>query len=87
MKTTKRPRPVVTADGDGIVSHAGSYLLIDLADRVGLTSALSRELACLQRRRLSRTTVSSRRSTSRTGTQRPDRAIRAEKPLSAKKSG
>ena len=51
MKGTKRPRPVVTTDGDGVVSHAGSYLLVELADRVGLTAALSRELACLQRRR------------------------------------
>jgi hypothetical protein len=42
---------VVTTDGDGVVSHAGSYLLIELADRVGLTAALSREFACLQRRR------------------------------------
>ena len=42
MKGTKRARPVVTADGDGVVSHAGSYLLIELADRVGLTAALSR---------------------------------------------
>jgi hypothetical protein len=42
---------VVTADGDGVVSHAGSYLLVELADRVGLTSALSRELAGLRRRR------------------------------------
>ena len=47
MKATKRPRPVVTTDGDGVVSHAGSYLLIELADRVGLTAALSREFACL----------------------------------------
>ena len=37
-----------------LVSHAGSYLLVELADRVGLTSALSRELACLQRRRRAR---------------------------------
>ncbi len=51
MKTTKRQRPVVTADGEGVISHAGSYLLVELADRVGLTAALSRELACLQRRR------------------------------------
>jgi hypothetical protein len=42
---------VVTTDGDGVVSHAGSYLLVELSDRLGLTAALSRELACLQRRR------------------------------------
>jgi hypothetical protein len=51
VKATKRPRPVVTTDGYGVVSHAGSYLLIELADRVGLTAARSREFACLQRRR------------------------------------
>jgi hypothetical protein len=42
---------VVTTDGDGVVSHAGSYLLVELADRVGLTAALSRGLACLKQRR------------------------------------
>jgi Transposase DDE domain group 1 len=31
----------VTADGGGVVSHAGSALLIGLADKVGLTAALS----------------------------------------------
>ena len=36
---------VVTADGDGVVSHAGSALLIGLADRVGLTAALSAAMA------------------------------------------
>lgn len=41
----------VTADGAGLVSHAGSGLLADLADRVGLTKALSRELAGLRERR------------------------------------
>ncbi len=30
-----RPRLVVTADGAGIVSHAGNALLGGLADRVG----------------------------------------------------
>jgi hypothetical protein len=37
-----------------VVSHAGSYLLVELADRVGLTSALSQELVRLQRRRRAR---------------------------------
>ena len=27
----------VTADGEGLVSHAGAALLVELADRVGLT--------------------------------------------------
>ena len=35
----------VTADGQGIVSHAGLVLLRALADRTGLTSGLSRALA------------------------------------------
>jgi hypothetical protein len=40
----------VTADGDGVVSHAGSALLAQVADKTGLTRALSRELADLQLR-------------------------------------
>jgi hypothetical protein len=35
----------VTADGEGLVSHAGAGLLVELADRVGLTAALSEVLA------------------------------------------
>jgi len=35
----------VTADGEGLVSHAGVALLVELADRVGLTAALSGALA------------------------------------------
>jgi hypothetical protein len=38
MQTTARPRLVVTADGRGVVSHAGSRLLSDLADRTSLTA-------------------------------------------------
>jgi hypothetical protein len=38
---------VVRADGDGLVSHAGSALLAGLADRLGLTSGLDRALAGL----------------------------------------
>jgi len=41
----------VSADGAGLVSHAGSGLLAGIADRVGLTKALSRELAGLRERR------------------------------------
>ena len=46
MKRT-RPlqRPSVTADGEGVVGHAGSLLLHELADRLGLTRALSTGLA------------------------------------------
>ena len=35
----------VTADGAGLVSHAGSALLAQVADTVGLTRALSTRLA------------------------------------------
>ena len=34
----------VTSDGAGLVSHAGSALLAQVADKTGLTRALSREL-------------------------------------------
>jgi hypothetical protein len=46
VKTT-RPvrRPQISGDGTGIVGHAGSLLLHELADRVGLTQALSQALA------------------------------------------
>jgi hypothetical protein len=40
----------VTADGDGLVSHAGSALLAQVADKAGLTRALSREPGGLQLR-------------------------------------
>lgn len=42
---------MVTADGAGVVSHAGSRLLADLADRTTLTGELADELARLHRRR------------------------------------
>gem|GEM_PF-5583314 len=41
----------VTADGVGLMSHAGSGLLTGIADRVPLTKALSGELAGLRERR------------------------------------
>ena len=47
-------RPVtveVTSDGAGLVSHAGTALLGQVADKVGLTSALSMRLAGLKQRR------------------------------------
>jgi DDE family transposase len=53
MKVTHDGRWItveVTADGDGLVSHAGSALLARIADTSGLTKALSRELAGLQLR-------------------------------------
>jgi hypothetical protein len=53
MKVTHDGRRItveVTADGDGLVSHAGSALLSRVADKSGLTWALSAELAGLQLR-------------------------------------
>jgi hypothetical protein len=41
----------VTADGEGLVSHAGSALLAQVADKSGLTQALSVRLASLKQRR------------------------------------
>lgn len=41
----------VRADGDGLVSHAGTYLLTELAGRTGLTEALSRAMAPTRERR------------------------------------
>jgi hypothetical protein len=38
---TTRPKITVTADGAGVVSHAGSRLLADLADVTTLTGELS----------------------------------------------
>jgi hypothetical protein len=40
----------VVPDGEGLVSHAGSVLLARVADKTGLTRALSRELASLKQR-------------------------------------
>jgi hypothetical protein len=41
----------VRADGEGLVSHAGAYLLVELADRLGLTAALSEAMASSRERR------------------------------------
>jgi Transposase DDE domain group 1 len=41
----------VRADGEGLVSHAGAYLLTELADRMGLTEALSEAMAPTRERR------------------------------------
>jgi hypothetical protein len=41
----------VTPDGDGLVSHAGSALLAQVADKTGLTGALSLRLGDLKARR------------------------------------
>jgi hypothetical protein len=41
----------VTADGEGLISHAGTALLTELADRAGLTAELSAALAVTRERR------------------------------------
>ena len=54
MRVMRDGRPVtveVTSDGAGLVSHAGTALLAQVADKVGLTRALSSRLAAVKRRR------------------------------------
>jgi len=52
VKPELRPKTVeVTADGEGLVSHAGTALLAELSDRLGLTKALSQALAATRERR------------------------------------
>ena len=41
----------VSADGAGLVSHAGSFLLVQVADRLGLTAGLSARLGVIKQRR------------------------------------
>jgi hypothetical protein len=41
----------VTPDGEGLVSHAGSALLAQVADKTGLTRALSLRLSGMRERR------------------------------------
>ncbi len=49
--TTKRAVPIVTCDGTGVVSHAGTVLLAELADRIGLATGLSEATDGLRERR------------------------------------
>jgi hypothetical protein len=54
LKVMRDGRPVtveVTSDGAGLVSHAGSALVAQVADKVGLTAALSLRLAAIKQRR------------------------------------
>jgi hypothetical protein len=51
VQTTARRPLVVSADGRGVVSHAGSRLLVDLAERTTLTAEVSAGLASLRRPR------------------------------------
>jgi len=41
----------VRADGEGLVSHAGAFLMVALAGRLGLTAALSGAMAPTRERR------------------------------------
>jgi len=41
----------VSSDGEGLVSHAGAFLLSELADRLGLTEALTEAMAPTRERR------------------------------------
>ena len=49
--TTTRPKITATADGEGVVSHAGSRLLADIADQTTLTGQLAESLAGLRKPR------------------------------------
>jgi hypothetical protein len=51
MRDGRRVTVEVTADGAGLVSHAGTALVAQVAERVGLTSALSLRLAGVKQRR------------------------------------
>jgi hypothetical protein len=51
MRDGRRVTVEVTADGAGLVSHAGAALLAGVSDRVGLTGALSLRLGVLKARR------------------------------------
>jgi hypothetical protein len=54
LKVMRDGRPVtveVTSDGAGLVSHAGTALIAQVADKVGLTSSLSTRLAGIKQRR------------------------------------
>jgi hypothetical protein len=49
-RSGSRPKIVVSADGRGVVGHAGTRLLVDPADATGLSEAVSDGLAPLRRR-------------------------------------
>ena len=50
-RTSRRIRPSVAADGEGLVSRAGTSLLSELADALGLTGALAEAMAPTRQRR------------------------------------
>ncbi len=49
--SARRPKIVVSGGGSGVVSHAGSRLLAELADRAGVTGGFTDVLAGLRQRR------------------------------------
>jgi Transposase DDE domain group 1 len=51
MRDGRRVTVEVASDGEGMVSHAGSALLAEVADKLGLTRALSLRLAAIKQRR------------------------------------
>ncbi len=48
--SARRPMIVISGGGSGVVSHAGSRLLAELADRSGVTGGFADVLAGLRRR-------------------------------------
>jgi hypothetical protein len=50
-RSRRRPSVKVTADGHGVVSHAGTRLLVDTAEQAGLGADLSAALAPMVSRR------------------------------------
>jgi len=51
QRNSTRPRLSVTGDGKHVVAHAGSRVLCDLADELGLTAGLSMAMAPTKQRR------------------------------------
>ena len=51
QRNSTRPRLLVTGDGKNVVAHAGSRLLCDVADALGLTGGLSVAMAATKQRR------------------------------------
>jgi hypothetical protein len=49
--SNRRKRVQVSFDGEGIASHAGAMLLVELADRAGLTDGLSEAMRGARKRR------------------------------------
>lgn len=49
-RTSRRLRPIVTADGQGVTSQAGGLLLSELADGLGLTAGLAAAFSRSRRR-------------------------------------